>query len=95
MAPRLTAAPVLPPPAVPSLTADPRQMSSVLGQYFNTFALWCSDAFAEKVPINQAVPFVLLLASDPPAGTTPKVFRITVNTAGAISATVVPLGEAP
>lgn len=95
MAPKPTYPPPTPPPAIPNLTADPRQLSMAVSQYLNTFGLWVRNALSDKLPANQATGHVLLVASDPPPGTTPKVFAITVNTAGTISATVVTLGQAP
>lgn len=92
MAPKPTFAPSAPPPAIPTLTADPRQMSGALAQYLNTFGLWVRNALTDKLPADQAIPSVLLMASDPAPGTTPKVFKITVNTAGTLAVTNVPLG---
>jgi hypothetical protein len=79
---------VQPPPDVPSMP----DVSTTLTQYLRNFALWCRHSFADKISGSTAQPGILLMASDAAAGTAPKVFMITVNSAGAISATLVPLG---
>lgn len=93
MAPKSSSAPTSPAPSIPNLPADPKQLGMVLGQYLNTFALWCRNSFSERLPANQALPYLLLQASDPPANTTPKVFKVTVTTAGALVVTNIPLGS--
>jgi hypothetical protein len=93
MAPRATSAPSSPAPSIPDLSPDPKKLAPALGQYLNTFALWCRNSFSERLPANQALPYVLLMASDPPPNTTPKVFKVTVTTAGALVVTNIPLGS--
>jgi hypothetical protein len=73
-----------PPPAIPSMP----DLNARLVQYLNTFALWCRNGFADKISATEAQPNLLLLASDDQS----KVFKITVNAAGTISATAVPIG---
>jgi hypothetical protein len=77
-----------PPPDLPSMP----DVSDTLSNYLRTFSLWCRHGFADKISGSTAQPGMLLQANDAPAGTTPKVFLIHVNSAGAISATPVPLG---
>jgi hypothetical protein len=78
-----------PPPDLPSMP----DVSSALSNYLRTFALWCRRGFADRMPAHQAVSGIVLMANDAPAGTTPKVFLIQVNTAGTIVATAMPLGS--
>jgi hypothetical protein len=78
-----------PPPDLPSMP----DVSPTLTNYLRTFALWCRNGFADRMPAHQALPGVLLQAYDAPAGSNPKVFLIQVSTAGAITATAVPLGS--
>ena len=89
MAPKPTFASPQPPPDLPSMP----EMSDTLANYLRTFALWCRNGFNAKLNAQTALPGVMLQAYDSPAGTTPKVFLIQVNTAGAISATPMTLGE--
>jgi hypothetical protein len=77
-----------PPPDLPSMP----DVSSTLTSYLRNFALWCRHGFADKLSASNALPGVMLQAYDAPAGTTPKVFLIQVSTAGAITATAIPLG---
>jgi hypothetical protein len=77
-----------PPPDLPSMP----DVSTTLTGYLRNFALWCRHGFADKISGSTAQPGLMLLANDAPAGTTPKVFMISVNSAGAISATQIPLG---
>ena len=79
---------VQPPPDLPSMP----DVSPTLTGYLRTFSLWCKNGFAAKLSGTTALPSVMLQAYDAPAGTTPKVFMIRVSTAGAISATQIPLG---
>jgi hypothetical protein len=76
------------PPDVPS---DPK-ISDALSQYLRNFSLWCRNGFAEQMRNNEAVPGLLVRASDTAPGANPKIFRIEVNSAGVISATPVGLG---
>jgi len=78
-----------PPPDLPSMP----DVSATLSNYLRTFALWCRRGFADRMPAHAATPGVMLLAYDAPAGTTPKVFMIRVNSAGAISATQMTIGS--
>jgi hypothetical protein len=77
-----------PPPDLPNMP----DVSSTLTGYLRNFALWCRHGFADKLSGTTAQPGLMLQAYDAPDGTTPNVFIIRVNTAGAISATPVPLG---
>ena len=79
------------PPAPPSLPSV-KGLDDQLANYLRAFSLWCVNGFNNKVTVNVAAPSVLLLASDAPTGTTPKVFKIQVNSAGTISATAVAIG---
>lgn len=79
---------VQPPPDLPSMP----DVSNTLSNYLRNFSLWCRHRFADTLAGSQALPGVLVQASDAPAGTTPKVFMIQVTTAGAIVATPVALG---
>ena len=89
MAPRPSAQAEHPPPDMPSMP----DVDTKLTNYLRTFALWCRAGFADRLPARQALPGVLLLANDAPAGTAPAVFLIQVTTDGAIVATPVPLGS--
>jgi hypothetical protein len=89
MAPKPPSASLQPPPDLPS---DP-QMSTQLSGYLRNFSLWCRNMFQDRLPANTALPGVLLQAYDATPGTNPNVFLIRVNSAGAISATQVALGE--
>jgi hypothetical protein len=93
MAPRATSQPTSPAPSIPTLPDDAKALAPVLGNYLNQFALWCRNSFGERLPANQALPYVLLQASDPAPNTTPKVFKVTVNTAGSLQVTNIPLGS--
>ena len=77
-----------PPPDLPSMP----DVSDTLTGYLRNFSLWCRHGFADKISGSTAQPGLLLQANDAPAGTTPKVFLLQVNSAGAISATPMPLG---
>jgi hypothetical protein len=83
---------VQPPPDLPSLVGSDKIDASKLSSYLRNFSLWCRHGFADKISASTAQPGVLLQAWDPPAGTVPKVFMIRVNSAGVVSATLVPLG---
>jgi len=80
-----SAASAQPPPDVPAGTAEP------LANFLRTFSLWCRRGFADRLPINSAVSGILLQARDNPS----KVFRLEVDSAGALHATSVPLGSGP
>ena len=88
MAPRPTSPALRPPPELPSVPE-----SEALVGYLRTFSLWCRNMFQDKLDAHAALPGVLLRAHDAPPGTNAKVFLIRVDSAGAISATLVPLGE--
>jgi hypothetical protein len=77
-----------PPPDLPSMP----DVSTTLTGYLRNFSLWCRHGFADKISGTTAQPGFMLQAYDAPAGTTPKVYIIRVNTAGAISATPIALG---
>jgi len=74
-----------PPPDVPAGTAEP------LANFLRTFSLWCRRGFADRLPANSAIPGILLQARDDPT----KVFRLEVDSAGALHATPVALGRGP
>ena len=76
------------PPDVPS---DPG-ISSALGVYLRNFALWARNGFAEQVRNDQANPGVLLRAYDTPAGASPKIFMVEVDSAGVIRVRPIGLG---
>lgn len=77
-----------PPPQLPQ---DP-SIGVILGNYLTQFALWCRQGFAAQLKNNVALPGIMLQAYDTPAGTTPKVFLLRVNSAGTVTATPVALG---
>jgi hypothetical protein len=77
-----------PPPDLPNMP----DVSSTLTNYLRTFSLWCRHGFADKLSGSTAQPGFMVMAYDAPAGTTPKVFMIQVNSAGAIVATPIALG---
>ena len=81
------------PVITPSPPTIPRLNDSVLTAYLRGFALWAQTNLSAKMSSSQALPGVFLQASDTPSGSPPKVFFIQVNSAGAISATAVPLGQ--
>ena len=77
-----------PPPDLPNMP----DVSTTLTGYLRNFSLWCRHGFADKISGTTAQPGLMLQAYDAPAGTTPKVYIVRVNTAGAISATPIALG---
>ena len=77
-----------PPPDLPSMP----DVSNTLTGYLRNFALWCRHGFADKLSGSTAQPGLMLQAYDAPAGTTPAVFIIRVNTAGTLSVTPMALG---
>lgn len=77
-----------PPPDLPNMP----DVSTTLTGYLRNFSLWCRHGFADKISGATAQPGLMLQAYDAPAGTTPKVYIVRVNTAGAISATPIALG---
>lgn len=80
---------VQPPPELPSMP----DVSSTLSNYLRQFSLWCRHGFADKLSGSTAQPGLMLQANDAPAGTTPNVFMIQVNTAGEIVVTQMALGS--
>lgn len=76
------------PPDLPSMP----DVSDTLTGYLRNFALWCRHGFADKISASTAQPGLLLQANDAPAGTTPKVFSVQVNSAGVVTTVPVPLG---
>lgn len=76
----------------PDVPADPG-ISQVLGVYLRNFALWCRDGFAEQMRNNQALPGVMLLGYDAPAGVNPKVWLLQVSQAGTVHLTPMALGS--
>ena len=89
MAPKPSAAAQQPPPDLPSMP----DVSPTMTAYLRTFALWCRHGFADKLSVSTAAPGLLVQANDAAPGSVPKVFLIQVSTAGAITATPVPLGS--
>ena len=76
------------PPELAGVQGDP-----LLINYLRGFSLWAKNSFAGKLDKRTALPGILLQASDPPAGTTPKVYILQVNTAGALTVTPVPIAS--
>jgi hypothetical protein len=74
----------VPPPDVPA-GVDPK-----LADFLRRFSLWAYREFDKKASTTEAVPQLLFSASDekPPR----HVFEVTVNSAGALAVTAVPLG---
>ena len=77
------------PPELPNMP----NVSSMLTNYLHSFSLWTRHGFADKLSTSTAAPGIMLLASDPAPGVTPKAFMLQVTTAGAVVVTPVPLGE--
>jgi hypothetical protein len=67
-------------------------VSTQLSGYLRNFALWCRHGFADKISNSVAQPGLMLSAYDAPAGTIPNVYIIRVNSAGVVTATLIPLG---
>ena len=76
--------PTVPPPDVPPNTPDN------VADYLRRLRTWAFTELEKKIPKDEAVPQVLLSASDqrPPT----KVHALTINAAGAIASTSVALG---
>lgn len=84
VAPRPSSSPsAQPPPDLPNMP----DVGDMLSGYLRNFALWCRHGFADKMSATSASPAILLQAYDAPPGTTPKVFRVRVNSAGALVVT--------
>ena len=88
MANQPTSRTLQPPPDLPNMP----DVSDTLTNYLRNFALWCRHGFADKLSGSTAQPGLMLQAYDAPAGTTPAVFIIRVNTAGTLSVTPMALG---
>ena len=88
MASQPTPRTIQPPPDLPSMP----DVSDTLTGYLRTFSLWCRHGFADKISGSTAQPGFMLQAYDAPAGTTPPVFLLRVNSAGTLSVTPVALG---
>ena len=88
MANQPTSRTVQPPPDLPNMP----DVSSALSNYLRNFALWARHGFADKLSANQALPGIMLQASDAPAGTTPSVWMLKVLSNGTFTITQVPLG---
>jgi hypothetical protein len=73
-----------PPPDLPSMP----DVSTTLAGYLRNFALWAKNGFADKLSISTAAPGLLLQATDDPT----KVFMLTVDAAGTVTATAMALG---
>jgi hypothetical protein len=77
-----------PPPDLPNMPdVGPR-----LSDYLRRFSLWCRQGFADRLQANEALPGVLLLASDAPANA-PKVFMLQVKSDGTVVTTAMALGS--
>ena len=74
------------PPDLPSLPGVP----SALVDYLRRFRTWSAGEFDRYAPKNEAVTQLLLYSSD--QKTPSVVWRLTVNSAGALSITQEPLG---
>lgn len=79
--------PGIAPPTVP-MTIDP-----LVREYLQRFSAWVANELFTTVSTNSAVPKLMFLASDekPPK----HAFMVTVDSAGAMSITSVPLGSTP
>jgi hypothetical protein len=77
-----------PPPDLPNMP----DVSTSLSGYLRNFSLWCRHGFADKLSISTAAPGLLLQAYDAPAGATPTVWLVRVDSAGVVSAVAQPLG---
>ena len=84
-----SAAPQQPPPDLPSMP----DVSPALTAYLRTFALWCRNMFQDRMPAHQAVPGIMFLAADAPAGTNPSVWKLEVLSNGSFRITQVKLGS--
>ena len=74
-------------PDVPSLPSMPQ----ALIDYLRRLRTWAYQEIDDKIARTEAVPFVLLSASDEKNPTT--VFKLSVDSSGAIQVTQVPLGR--
>ena len=52
------------PPDLPNMP----DVSNTLSQYLRTFRLWCRKGFADKLSASQALPGIMLQASERPRG---------------------------
>ena len=77
-----------PPPELPNMP----DVGPALTNYLRTFSLWCRKGFAAQMKAGTALPGILLQANDAPAGTTPAVFMLQVQTDGTIVAIPVAIG---
>jgi hypothetical protein len=77
-----------PPPPLPGVTGLNEQMNN----YLRAFSLWCRGGFRARQDMNVAASGIMLQANDAPAGTTPAVWYLQVNTAGQFIASQTPLG---
>jgi hypothetical protein len=84
MAPQPAAPAPQPPPELPSMP----DVSATLTNYLRTFALWCSNGFANKMSITSALRGVMLQANDV-GGSNPPVYTLGVTSAG--TATLAPM----
>lgn len=75
----------LPPPDVPA-GIDPKVAS-----YLRTLNIWLYHELEKKIQKDEAIPSLLLSASDQKRPTA--VHSLTVNSVGVIAATLVPLGS--
>ena len=86
-----------PRPTFPSSQSPPDlphmpEVGDALSGYLRNFALWAKNITANKLDTRTAQPGILLHANDAPAGTTPAVFHIQVQTDGTLVAVPVAIG---
>lgn len=77
--------PTTAPPDVPPNTPQP------IADYLRRFGTWAYQQIDSKIPQQSAAPFVLLTPSDQKTPTT--VFKLTVDSSGALTVTQVSLGS--
>ena len=85
------------PPDLPSMP----DVSTTLTNYLRTFALWCRNGFADRLPAHSALPGILLQANDATGKPIPGVvYMLTIHaTAGpppsapTVVMTLVPSGQ--
>ena len=90
-APQPTGPQVQPAPTMPALAKS----EPALVTYLRSLVLWITQEFQTRPSITQAQPFFLLQQSDATPGTTPKVYKVTVDGTGALHTAVMTLGVSP
>jgi hypothetical protein len=78
-----------PPPPLPDLA----HVDFALVNYLRSFALWVQRGLSNKLTFSTAAPGLLLQAYDAPKGTTPPVFLLRVDSAGALSTTEIAISS--